>query len=249
MSFIISTLAATGLLLPAPPSIISPEPAIIRPEIKASVIPGFPFLSGLPNPIISYVNFVSANASTIVMPTISPNDVAMLFDFGYGSGSAPALVTPSGFTNFQNSTSGATDCRLATCYKILDGSESGATLTGMNATTNNTKRLIIFRVNRGTWQAPTDLNIGNSTTVLTNQVVTPAAIPSVVLAFYGSGDGTVATRGFSGATADAELGSGRAYLKYKIFQINDATPNVTVSKSADADFKNGMASFTFNVTY
>lgn len=248
MSLILPAIAAGLIGISPQPPLVFPKPAIIRPAADLAMMPGFPVMLGLPKPFLSFVNSATSSGATIVMPTVAANDICILFDFGFGS-PAPSLVTPSGFTNLQNMTSGATDARLASCMKVCTGSESGATLTGMDGTDTDTKRLVVFRVNRGVWQAPTDLNIGNATTALSNQVVTPAAAPSIVVCFYGSANGTVATRGFSGATADAEVGSGRGYVKYKLFQLGDATPDITCSKSNDADLKNGMASFTLNVTY
>lgn len=247
MSLIIPALAA-GLIGVAPPPLVFPKPAIIRAAPDLAILPGFPVMLGEAKPFLSYVGSASSSGATIIVPTVAANDLMVLFDFGYSSGTAPALVTPSGFTNLQNSTSGLTDSRLASSMKVCAGTESGATLTGIDGDTD-TKRLIVFRVNRGVWQSPSDLNIGNSTTALSNQVVTPATPPSIVLCFYGSANGSVATRGFAGASADGEIGSGRGYIKYKLFQLGDATPDITCSKSNDADLKNGMASFTLNVTY
>jgi hypothetical protein len=139
--------------------------------------------------------FTSADSATIAMPAdIAAGDYAWLVDFSQNtSTSAPALVTPSGFTNVLSQTSAATNgTRIAQSIKILDGTET--TITGMAVGTRGAlKLLLVFRATEGaTW---TRLNartvVNGAGTGVANQTVGAGTAPCIIVGCNFSKSGTI----------------------------------------------------------
>lgn len=169
---------------------------------------------------IAYLTTAYASATTISMPTIQAGDLAIFFDWARNSTTTiPTTAIPSGFTSIAEVSQATTNgVKAAVSYKILDGTESGTTLTGMNATILP-KQILIYRptgvissvtVNglnqQATASAPTNqtLDLGTYNTAL-----------DIGFAQYCS-SGTVTTRG-STVTETREVGSA-VYTKIKTFE-------------------------------
>lgn len=77
---------------------------------------------------------------------VEVGDLCVIWQRGSDTGSPPATVTPSGFTNAHDFTwtESGLGMRNIVSYKLLDGSEGGETL----ATMNQLAQLVVFRANR-----------------------------------------------------------------------------------------------------
>lgn len=128
-------------------------------------------------------------------------------------------------------------------YKIADGTEDSASITGMDGGATDNKILLQFRGDAaissvtpnviGT-PAVTDGNPGSQT--ITASGGTP---PLILCAFYTS-DGAVDPRTFS-AAADGEVSASlSAYAKYKIY---DSSPADHSADMDDEGANNSLASF------
>lgn len=151
-----------------PPLWIPPKPAIIR----AHQVPRTPAeargiqhrsedaLAVVGRPLggkVTRFRFVTSaqGSAEVVVPTVArKDDVAVLWQFGrtIGTSTAPALVTPSGFTATNTAStvyslsSFNIGFRVAVSYKKLLATDPGTVLTGINAGTNS-KVLQLFRPN------------------------------------------------------------------------------------------------------
>jgi len=186
----------------------------------------------------------SLNSSTVTMPaSVAANDFAVMCDHMRQSTSAPATASPSDFTQFGTAptvSNVSTYARRVLSYKILDGSEGGATLTGMGGI-NGSKSVVVFRSDApGTWSAPADLAETLTNSDPTGQTINVGAAPLVCIAWWNS-SGVVNPRSFSPAE-DAEItvdGGGTAYVKYKIY---DSSPADTSVDMDDEGFYNHLSS-------
>lgn len=101
---------------------------------------------------VSYATSATSSLSTIIVPSdAQAGDVAFLFDGASNSTTtAPTNVLPSGWTQVSTSlvNDGTTSLsmRSTISYLILDSTDVGTTITGMNATVNR-KTMLVFRPN------------------------------------------------------------------------------------------------------
>lgn len=104
-----------------------------------------PPLGAVPLTAVAFVTSATSDTQTITCPSVSQYDIGVLFDVA-SDATTPANIIPSGFTQLQTSTINI--ARTTLSYKILAGTEGGASLTGMNST-DTAKVLLIFRPNSG----------------------------------------------------------------------------------------------------
>lgn len=191
----------------------------------------FPFPIFMPSvvaPITTLTKIAEAtsSAATVVGPaTIEKRDLLVLLDFAFGK-STPTTVVPTDFTIIQNLTIGA--ARAILSYKIADGSEASASLTGMTAESILGKVLLVFRgdvrikvVNVGD---PSGQATGSDPTV---QVITASAgvAPLVVLGAYVS-DSAVNPRTMSPAKNGETSALGGVWLAWKIYNSSPADVSI-----------------------
>ena len=95
---------------------------------------------------VSYKSSSTSSASTITAPSdIVSGDLIVLLDMATNYMDYPTLVTPSGFISIGNTTvSYFAFHRQNLSYKIADGSEAGATITGMSIGNGVKKALYVF---------------------------------------------------------------------------------------------------------
>jgi hypothetical protein len=180
---------------------------------------------------ISQVLSSGSSAATIAAPSgIQAGDLIVLADAATSIGSTPALVTPSGFTNLTNA-SDAND-RMACWYKLADGTEGGASYTGMSGGSQTRKVMAVFRGDIPAISiTPADADSGAFTSGdPASQIITSAsgAPPLVVCSAYYGTTGSISPRSFTPAK-DGEVnpsGSTALYLAWKIY--NAAPADVTV---------------------
>lgn len=178
----------------------------------------------------------TSTGSTIAVPaSILAGDLLLLLDRAGNISTSPTSVTPGDFTNIADTAGGSTT-RMISSYKKALGSESGATLTGMNGNLNNNKALYVFRGNvaAGTI-TPSSPNAQGTTGDPDAQTVLAAAGVAPLVVFGGYGATTaVDTRTFTVAGVGAKDGeinpSTLLYLAYKIY---NAAPADVVVDMAD----------------
>ncbi len=216
-------------------------------ELAGGVLPP-PTIDLNPPPSISLLGTsTSADSATIDMPAgIAAGNYAWLVDFSQNtSTSAPALVTPSGFTNVLSQTSAATNgTRIAQSIKILDGTET--TITGMGVGTRGAlKLLLVFRATEGTtW---TRLNarcvVNGAGTGVANQTVGAGTAPCFIVGCNFSKGGTIPSPQIS--TGDNDIvtvtsGTTPANFATAAYRINN-TGAAAVTYNADTVAGLGVA--------
>lgn len=197
---------------------------------------------------VSYVDVATSTASTIVVPnTIQAGDIAILIQVATSTGT-PTDVNPTGFTALSTNTGAIFGSfytnRTSTNYKILDGTEGGATLTGINGNTTNSKYLYIFRPNIPAASVSVTRTYQATDNDPTQQsIIASGEYPMIFIAFYGS-NAAISTRTFSPSEdAEVQISTG-SYSKYKIY--NSSASDTTIDMP-DAG-SNILFSARFNIT-
>lgn len=192
-----------------------------------------------------FASAVSSSSATVTMPaSVASNDLAIVCDY-CASNTTPAEVVPSGFTLFGTSLThnpGGGGTRRVLSYKVLAGSEGGASLTGMTGISTRNKSILVFRSSgAGTWGTPQDiaehLDDGNPA----SQTINVGSAPLVAVAYYNVNSGTLSPRDFSPSEdAEVTVAGTVAYAKYKIY--NSSPSNITVDME-DEGAGNHLSSF------
>lgn len=142
-----------------------------------------PFGDGVrPLPQITWYGIGTSTAAFIQMPgTVPAGSIAVMFDLAYNAdASLPTEVIPSGWTKATGQALATVQGgRLDVHYRICNGTEAGASYTGMTGTYSQSKTLFVFGKNFGTW-----------TNILTN-----FAIGHEIPAGFGSGVSTASDSG------------------------------------------------------
>lgn len=189
---------------------------------------------------LTLVGSASSTGGTIVVPsTAKAGDIAVLWDASVrGASTAPTAVTPTNWTNFANTVSSGTvaNVRAMMDYKIFDGGDPGATVTGMDDDFDR-KFMRVFRPNRpisavtlGTLNSQFTTGDPSTQTVL----AAGQACPLIVVAHWA----TEASHNFSGdasftpAADESVIGSARSAIAYKVF--SGAPSDITVDASNGA---------------
>lgn len=188
---------------------------------------GFGAKRGVGATIIQQASATSLTNS-ITVPTVAAGDLIVFANHATNDPApAPALVTPSGFTNLANVTTGAS--RASLFYKLAAGTESGSSISGMNSDLYMSIALITFRRSPAAATAtPSSWNSEITDGNPTQQTVSSSGgiVPLVVIGSYGS-VAAVDPRTFTvggSAAKDNELAvSGNAlYLAWKIYNSGPA---------------------------
>lgn len=185
----------------------------------------------------------TSSASTITAPaTIQAGDVIFMADKAAGSTSVPATVVPTGFTAIVNTSSGITE-RMICSYKIADGSEASASITGMNGNSSNRKAIYVIRANKAAIAVkPKSVNGQITDGNPTLQTVTASTgIPALVIfGVYGTDSAAISPRTFS-TIADGEINPAtNFYMAYKIYNSSPANTSIDMD---DEGLGNALQSF------
>lgn len=191
--------------------------------------------SGSPTSV-SEQDTATSTAETITAPaSINSGDLLVMLDFAEGSTLTPTTVLASGFTSLKNNSFNEKKAILS--YKIADGTEDGATLTGMNGASSNQKALYQFRPDNPISTVTPSAGDSEATNGNPTSQSIPASggsVPLIALAAY-SADRAINPRSFSPAK-DGELNASTlSYLAYKIY--NSSPADIT----ADMDDEGGNA--------
>lgn len=181
----------------------------------------------------------TSSASTITVPNdVVAGDLLVLYDRAVNTSGTPTSVVPTGFSVILNNAH-ETVRRTTVSYKIADGTEAGASLTGMDGTSSDNKILLVFSTNGATAAAAYDIAFQATDGNPTAQVVNASGqtTPLVVLAFIRQV--TVTNQSFS-PTEDGTIVSGQNTAYYKIY--NSSPADVTVD-CGDGGNSNALMSF------
>lgn len=172
---------------------------------------------------LSFNTSAVSNANTITIPAGAlVGDLAVLFDQCFGG---TTDVIPTGWTGIATATAGGAGSRGRISYKVLVGGDPGASITGLDATSEDKVMLVftpsatIATVTVSTWNiASTALDPASQSVLASGQ-----ATPLVVLGSSSVNGGTAAFATASPAfdatvaTADADL-----LVGYKIYNSSPA---------------------------
>lgn len=172
-------------------------------------------------PLSTLVQQASATstAATVVCPAVNAGDLIILFD--RASGTSPAKVIPTDFTEIADATSPVG--RGVVSYKIATGSEGGTSLTGMDSTAES-KCLLTFRADGAIASVAfsvwgTVVTTGNP--VAQNVTASGASVPLIIFGAYAILTGTIDPRIFTVgglAAKDGEITAASThYLAWKIY--------------------------------
>lgn len=212
---------------------------------------GFNVGGGAGPTTLTQVASATANAASVTGPAdIQAGDLLVLYDVAYtGAPGNPTTAVPSGFTVINNSTGLAADTRLISSYKIADGSEASASLTGMDGADSESKMLYVFRGNVPiTSVSALDVAQQGTSGNPTAQVVNASGgtPPLIVFGCYSTFDAIVSPRTFS-TTKDGEINANPAgsanfdnWLAYKIYNTSPADSSIDMD---DEGAENYLSSF------
>ena len=199
----------------------------------------------------------SINSANITAPSdIAAGDLLVLVDSVWVTGGLPpASSKPSGFTQITTVTQGgSSNTRVTTSYKVANGSEASATLTGMTGTGGQGKVLLVFSGNIAISSIVTgdiDQAITDSDPAAQTITASGGTPPLIVFAAYTSSH-SIDPRTFtvSGSSAkDGEVeASGTQMDVWLAWKIYNSSPADVVADMDDEGFDNGVETFYLQAT-
>jgi hypothetical protein len=190
----------------------------------------------------------SNGSASFTMPTVQVGDVAILFDVANNTTAVvPTQTTPSGWTSIQTTgLASGTGQRINISTKILDGTESGTTVTGMTGTGALGKIVVFYRpsVNNVTSVGLAGLNIASAQSLATqpatqttfNGLITDAAANKYVAYALYTSTGAVSGRN-SSQPATREVSNLTSLMYVKLFEsIDNSTLHTSGTVSFGADY-------------
>jgi hypothetical protein len=210
--------------------------------------PGKALMAGALTTIVQQASATST-ASTINAPAdIIAGDLILLLDRARSAGSPPTAAIPSGFATIsdQNITGGLVGTRQIASYKLADGSEASAVLTGMNGSSGTTPNLKALLVMRGNVPAAS-LTVSTPNAQATDAnptgqsvVASAGVVPLVVFGCYGADNVAVSPRTMSPAKDGEVNPNTNLYLAWLI--QNSVPADVSVDMDDEGN-KNILQSF------
>lgn len=199
---------------------------------------------------IAFFNYATnTGTGAVTMPaSILAGDIAVLVDSAYNDAptAAPSSAYPSSWTAIgssvtHNETSTGIRHRTNVSYKVLVGSESSSSISGMSGAFD-AKVILVFRPTGGSWTAPSSINAVAQGTQPSNQTVTVSGDPGVIIGWASDMMATAPDLGMSpAATATYSDGVNALDVGYLIY--NSGATNNTVSTSGMATYGGAMGSF------
>lgn len=200
-----------------------------------------------------FIKSVTSSSSTITIPTeASEGDFAVLFDYAENTSllpSAPTTVVPPGFTSVQNDTATfllfLVAVRSIISYKVLNSSDSGTTITGMD-NLNLRKILLIFRPNNKITTVSEVSNGDSGTGAPASQTISMSNqnTPIIGVSHWTSTD-TIDPRTSDITMTEVNNGTDQ-YVKYIIYNLGNTPQNITVNMQDEGSLNTlQSAYFTF----
>ena len=255
-----------------PPKIAFPKPAIVRaagdlhrhdrraierefgvrlPEPKLAMLPGMMPVGwaggGVGFSSLSHVASASSSTPDITIPVAAAEyDFAVLFDYGANGSGEPSNTIPSGWLSAVTGGDGS-NARIAMRYKMLGPSDPGATVTGIDAETDD-KLMLIFRPNvQLTTVTPTDMvakmtsNNPSSQTINASGATTPLIVVGCGMKYADTMSFSTESPSFDATETSADQD---ALAGYSIYNIGDTPVDHTVDIN-DFGLNNGLCSGYF----
>ena len=190
------------------------------------------------------------NSATITIPAAAAiGDLAVLFDIGGNSGAlAMSWVTPTGWTNINNSTTSSPRTQFGASYRVLTLGEPGSSITGVDANDWEAKVLLVFRRNSIASVAIQDTaGVVNNTTTPADQTITASlgGVPLIAFGFKTVNTGTPTITGFDSEVATATATALAGIVGYSLVE---ASPVDITAGSADDGNQQTLTSFYLEIT-
>lgn len=210
------------------------------------------FLAGITS-LVKQAHSTSLDSATITAPAdIQAGDLLILMDVAWTIAiTVPPTVVPTGFTSILNTSSASGMYgRTITSYKIADGSEASSSITGMAASLDNAKTLLVFRANMPISSVTVNDAAGEMTTNdPASQTISVGSSTTLALSFGGffgdsAGPTSVFTIGGSAAD-DGSVTNGNQTCKWR---TDENSFSDIVADTGDAGFTNALHSFYMNFT-
>lgn len=183
------------------------------------------------------LSYITSTNSTTANITISSSaaigDIAVLLDTGWNAGSVTSVV-PSGWTTISNITASyVMTGRSILSYKVLTSGNPGSSITGMTATYNLGKEMLIFRptspISSVTVADLGEEGVGSGTPA--DQTVGINPLSYIVIGGGGSYSDTIVWDS-TWYTSSITIATQR--LAYKIFNSSPASTSIGTTTSATA---------------
>lgn len=203
------------------------------------------FLRAIPKKLAFRASATSSGETITIPATVKEADLIVLYDHAVNTTGFPTAVTPTGFTNILNETSG-TLRRVICSYKIAASGDASSSITGMNGADINNKIMLVFSSSIGSVSV-FDITYQATDAAPTTQTINSAdgTSPLVCIAFVRNGNTTAGNFTMTPTDGTVTLGTGGNRGGYKIYNI--APANVTVS-SVDGGTNNVLMSFYIQVS-
>jgi hypothetical protein len=206
----------------------------------------------------TYFSRTVSSGSTVTVPAgVQKYDIAFLIDAASDSSSSrPQNATTLANWPLINYSTGLTAgggnyYHSYVNYRILNGTEGGTTVTGINGASVNRKIIAVFRPNAAVKYFASLAQVRGQATqgTPTTQVVDVSGqkLPIIVFAHFWGGL-NAASAGMSPSDDIFNGSSDRQKAGYKLFDFGETPSNVTVSKN-DQGENNVLQSFLFRPTY
>lgn len=190
--------------------------------------------SGFDAKTIDMVGSSTSSSQTITLPAdIRKNDFILFVDQtarASSGGVTPTNIIPSGYTQavtvpIGNST---TSVRATVSYKISDGNDSGATITGMTDSGGTRKIAVVFRRSSVTGIASIEsvVSIGTAGDPPA-QTIVAGNVPCILIGIAGNTTGSGVSSSFSPTPTNSILNNS-LILYYLIFNQNSTPTNAAI---------------------
>lgn len=200
---------------------------------------------------LAFQTSANSSAQTITCPTVDQYDVGVLFDTATDStATLPSNVVPSGFTQLQTSAF-SSFYRTTLSYKVFDGTEDGATITGMNGNHSNAKILLVFRPNRAIVSVGTSTFLQEtSSSAPSSQLIAASGQTAPLIRLAACVDGAGPSNpNFTGGTFDATIAKAGSDSSIRAgYAVQNTSPSNTTVSMADGGAGNCLISGWMNFT-
>lgn len=213
----------------------------------------FMFIGGRPTFTFSssVTDLQSGGAASITAPaSIGAGDVLFFGNYASSGGAIPGAVTPAGFTGVidtsiaASGSSGTISVRMTGFYKLADGSEAGATYTGMNGSGSSGIIFMVFKSFTGSFGTLTPLDVQQQT--VRGSTPTPQTISCgsavIPLVAFGMARRSASASGLSMSPNDQIISLPTAGFSVG-YQIYNSNPSNVVVSCPDSGLENSLASF------
>lgn len=211
------------------------------------LLDGPPLQGGNPPTSVSFFgSSTSVDSATITLPAnIEEGDIIVFEDATEQFG--PLVITPSGFTSIDKLPTGAPEGTQSwLSYKVADGTEGGAVITGITPLGESRKTALVFRPNSS---APVTVNsivsvISNSAigtqTITSDSGTEPLFVVVVFGILTGSSLGAQTISASDGNVANGGGTNINTNTYYKIYNSSDADVTASLADGGNRNFIQGL---------